>query len=68
MINKLIEHKRDKIKKYTSEEFNEICKKSAQESLDKYNELTAYSLEKILKEKYGFTNLAVETSFEFNEI
>ena len=56
------------VKKYTSEEFNEICKKSAQESLDKYNELTAYSLEKILKEKYGFTNLAVETSFEFNEI
>lgn len=55
-------------KKYTSKEFNDICKKSSKESLDKYKELTIDSLEKVLKEKYGFNSLNTETSFEFDEI
>lgn len=53
--------------KYSTQEFEEICKKASMESMTIYNELTLYTLVKVLKEKYGFKGIMIEASFGFEE-
>lgn len=54
-------------KKYTKEEFKDICEQAKKICKNEFNEVLNYTMVNVLKDRFGFSDLNIIATYDYEE-